>query len=71
MLGGHLAFILLSINPIGGTLASIPYGLFALKYPAWLTVVAGAPLAYVQVLVVDLLWSTLDGRRLLHRAAAR
>jgi len=58
---GDWAFITLSINPIGGLLVSIPFAVYQLGYPAWLAALAGTPLAYVQVLAVDLGW-TLLGR---------
>ncbi len=58
-LAGALSFIILSINPIGGALISIPLAIFELKYSPWLTWAAAFPLAYVQVPVVDLCWDTL------------
>jgi hypothetical protein len=72
---GDLAFASLAINPVGGLLVAIPFAMFKLNYPAWLAVSVGAPLAYVQVLAVDLLWSSLDRtalwRRLLERRRSR
>jgi hypothetical protein len=59
---GDFAFVVLSINPFGGLLISIPLAYFQLKYPAWLCVVAGVPLAYVQVVVIDGAWSVLDAQ---------
>lgn len=59
MSAGTPAFILLSINPFGGLLVSIPFAVFALGYPAWLAVASGIPLAYVQVIAVDAGWSWL------------
>ncbi len=56
---GDLAFVTLSINPIGGLLISIPFAVFKLGYPAWLAALAGIPLAYVQVIAVDLGWALL------------
>jgi hypothetical protein len=58
-MSGDLAFITLAINPIGGLLIAIPFAILKLGYPAWLAVVEGVPLAYVQVIVVDLAWSLL------------
>jgi len=59
MAPGDWAFVTLAINPIGGLLVAIPFAVFELRYPGWLAVVAGTPLAYVQVLVVDLGWNQL------------
>ncbi len=56
---GDYAFVTLAINPIGGLLVAIPFAVLKLGYPAWIAVVAGTPLAYVQVLVVDLGWTWL------------
>jgi hypothetical protein len=56
---GALAFALLAANPIGGLAVAIPFGVLTLDYPPWLTVAFGVPLAYLQVFVVDLGWSTL------------
>ena len=39
---------------------AIPFGVFKLHYPGWLTVVAGVPFAYVQVIAIDLAWSWLS-----------
>lgn len=57
---GLIAFILLAVNPVGGLLAAIPFAVLKLDYPAWVTVVAGVPLCYVQVVVVDLGWTQLE-----------
>lgn len=54
-----IAFVLTSINPIGGLMVSLPLAIFKIGWPAWLAVVLGVPLAYVQVLVVDLFWERL------------
>ena len=62
MQSGDWAFVVLSINPFGGLLVSIPLGYFHLHYPAWICFAAGVPLAYVQVVVVDGAWSFLDAR---------
>ena len=51
--------MLTSVNPIGGLLVSLPLAIFKLHWPAWFAVVLGVPLAYVQVLVVDLFWQRL------------
>jgi hypothetical protein len=42
-----------------------------LAYPAWLAVVAGVPLAYVQVAVVDLAWTQLARIPAWHRFLER
>lgn len=62
MQGGDWAFVGLAINPLGGLWLAIPLAYFHLKYPAWLCVLAGVPLAYVQVAAVDLAWEFLDAR---------
>jgi len=54
-----IAFVLTSVNPIGGLLISLPLAIFKIHWPAWFAVVLGVPLAYVQVLVVDLFWQRL------------
>lgn len=55
-----LSFALLAANPIGGLLVAIPFAVLKLDYAPWITVVAGVPLAYLQVLVIDLGWSQLE-----------
>lgn len=54
-----LAFALLAANPFGGLLVAIPFAILKLHYPAWLATAIGAPLAYLQVLVVDASWTLL------------
>ena len=54
-----LAFIALAVNPVGGLALAIPFAVFKLRYPAWFAVAAGVPLAYLQVVAVDLAWSLL------------
>ena len=56
---GDLIYIALAINPIGGLALAIPYAVIKLRYPAWLVLLTGIPLAYVQVVAVDLGWTTL------------
>jgi hypothetical protein len=53
------AFALLAANPFGGLLVAIPFGILKLHYPIWIAVVVGSPLAYLQVIVLDLAWSLL------------
>ncbi len=64
-------FVLLSLNPFGGMMVSIPYAQAVLGASPWSAAAFGCPLSYVQVMVVDLLWSTLWQvewwRRLLER----
>ncbi len=71
MNGGALAFITLAINPIGGLLLAIPFALLVLRQPIWWTLALGIPLAYLQVIAVDLCWDLLiqlpAWRRLLER----
>jgi hypothetical protein len=59
MSSGDLTFALLAANPVGGLLVAVPYGMLRLHYPIWLTVVAGTPLAYLQVLAIDASWTLL------------
>jgi hypothetical protein len=54
------AFVLTSMNPIGGMTVSVPLAVFKLHWPAWFAVLLGVPLSYVQVLVVDLFWDRLQ-----------
>jgi hypothetical protein len=56
---GDLTFALLAANPVGGLLVAVPYGMLRLHYPIWLTLVAGTPLAYLQVLAIDASWTLL------------
>ena len=56
---GAYVFATLAVNPVGGLMVAIPYAVLRLGYPAWITVLAGVPLAYVQVIVVDLGWTSL------------
>jgi hypothetical protein len=59
MTSNDVAFAVLAANPFGGLLVAIPFATLKLHYPVWLSVAAGAPLAYLQVLVIDLAWSLL------------
>ncbi len=72
---GIIGFALLAVNPIGGLLVAIPFAVFKLDWPAWLPVVVGLPLAYVQVLVVDLGWTQLERwgwwRKLIERSRSK
>jgi hypothetical protein len=68
---GAYVFATLAVNPIGGLLVAIPYAILRLGYPAWLTVIAGVPLAYVQVVVVDLAWTSLGRIAAWHRFLER
>ena len=74
-MSGYLAFALLAANPIGGLTVAIPFALLKLEYSPGLTVLAGVPLAYLQVLVVDLSWSRLERwgwwRRLIERSRGK
>jgi len=54
---GELWFALLSYNPFGGLLVSIPYAVFHLEYSAVTALVAGVPFAYLQVPTIDLFWN--------------
>jgi len=54
-----VGFVLTAINPWGGMFVAMPIALFKLDWPAWLAVIIGIPLGYVQVVVVDVLWERL------------
>jgi hypothetical protein len=60
MLAGDLGFVAMAINPIGGLLIAIPFAVFELGYRPWVALALGVPLAYVQVLAVDLLWTSIE-----------
>lgn len=59
MTSGDVAFMAMAASPIGGLLIAIPYAAFELGYPMGLILALGIPLAYLQVLVVDRLWTVL------------
>ena len=52
-------FIVLAVNPFGGLLFAIPYAQTVLNVSPFLAAALGLPLAYVQVLFIDLMWNTL------------
>ncbi|MFI5296720.1 MAG: hypothetical protein ACHREM_01370 [Polyangiales bacterium] len=47
------------MNPIGGLVVAIPFAVFTLHYPAWVAWASGVPLAYVQVIAIDVFWTQL------------
>lgn len=53
-------YVILSIQPFGGILASIPLAILALDYPWWLALLTAPALAYLQVPIIDLAWSLLE-----------
>jgi hypothetical protein len=57
---GDWTYLGLGVSPIGGLLASIPWGMFEMHYPAWLVIASSPPMAYVQVIVIDALWSSFQ-----------
>lgn len=59
MSAGDWFYVAQSINPVGGLLASVPWAILKLHYPLWVVLLSGPPLAYIQVIVVDLSWSYL------------
>jgi hypothetical protein len=74
--GGDLAFVVLAANPFGGLLVAVPLAVLKLHYPAWVATLVGVPLAYLQVVAVDLSWGLLARwpawhRFLLTRRSAR
>ncbi len=72
---GHLSFALLAANPVGGLLVAIPFAVLKLDYAPWVTVAVGVPLAYIQVVVIDLGWNQLERfgwwRRLLEKSRGK
>ena len=71
MSAGAAAFVVLAVNPFGGLLLAIPFAVLTLGYTAALAVLAGIPLAYVQVLAVDLGWTLLARWPWWHRMLER
>jgi hypothetical protein len=65
------SFAVLAANPIGGLAIAIPYAVLTLHLPVWIAVAAGIPLAYVQVVVVDVLWNSLSRWPAWHRVIER
>jgi hypothetical protein len=59
MWGAYLGFVGLAVNPFGGLLFAVPYAKLVLGISPWIAAVVGVPLAYVQVVVVDLFFTTL------------
>ena len=74
-MSGAIAFVLLAANPIGGLTVAIPFALLKLDFSPWVTVAVGVPAAYLQVLVVDGFWTTLERlgwwRRLIDRSRGK
>jgi hypothetical protein len=74
-MSGQLAFALLAANPIGGLTVAIPFALLKLDFAPVPTVLAGVPLAYLQVLVVDTFWTRLERlgwwRRLIEKSRGK
>jgi hypothetical protein len=56
----YAGFVALAVNPFGGLLFAIPYAKAVLDVSPWWAALFGWPLAYVQVLFVDVLWKTLS-----------
>jgi hypothetical protein len=50
----------LAANPVGGLALAIPFAVLKLHYPAWASIIAGVPLAYLQVPAVDGAWHLLN-----------
>ena len=59
MCGAYAGFLALAVNPFGGLLFAIPYAQAVLHVSPWWAALIGWPFAYVQVLIVDVLWKTL------------
>jgi hypothetical protein len=60
---GDWIYIGQSINPIAGLLVSVPWAILKMHYPLWIVLLSAPPLAYVQVVVADLLGSQLQRLR--------
>jgi hypothetical protein len=56
----YAGFVALAVNPLGGLMVAIPYAKLVLGMSPWCAALLGWPLAYVQVLFVDVLWKTLS-----------
>jgi hypothetical protein len=73
--GGDAAFAGMAASPWGGLLVAIPYAILKLHRAPWLVVAIGVPLAYLQVMAVDLGWDLLLRaawwRRLLERRRSK
>jgi hypothetical protein len=59
-IAGAVSFVVLSIAPIPGIIASIPLAVLKLAYPPWIVPLIAMPLSFVQVLVVNYLWDQLQ-----------
>jgi len=55
-----VGFVVLAINPFGGLIFAIPYANAVMDLSPWFAAVIGWPLAYTQVVVVDVFWVGLD-----------
>jgi hypothetical protein len=64
-------FVVLAINPFGGLIFAIPYAKAVLDLSPWLAAVIGWPLAYAQVVVVDVFWVGLNECEWFHRLVER
>ena len=56
---GDFAFYAMAVSPLGGLLVAIPFATLELHYSIWRAVGLGVPLAYAQVIVIDLAWSLI------------
>jgi hypothetical protein len=56
---GYGGFVALAINPFGGLVFAIPYATGVLGLSPWVAAATGWPLAYLQVVFVDVLFDTL------------
>lgn len=56
----YAGFALLALNPFGGLLLAIPYAKAVVGMSPWWAAAVGLPLAYVQVVFVDVLWEVLQ-----------
>ncbi len=57
---GDWLYLAFAINPVGGLLVAIPWGVFDRDYPWPLLLASGPLLAYVQVVIVDVAFDGLN-----------
>ncbi len=68
---GDWTYVAFAINPVGGLLVAVPWGVFERQYAWPVLLLSGPPLGYVQVLVVDLLGGRLERLELWRRLFLR
>ena len=58
--GGVASFVFFSVWPVPGIVASIPLAILKLDYPPLIVPLVATPLAFIQVLLVDVAWTQLQ-----------